>query len=28
MENQCGFGDTYLEAMADLCKQLGLKVAN
>jgi len=25
MENQCGFGDTYLEAMADLCKQLGFK---
>ena len=22
-ESPCGFGDTYLEAMADLCKQLG-----
>ena len=25
MESCCGFGDTYLEAMADLCKQLGFK---
>ena len=24
-EDCCGFGDTYLEAMADLCKQLGFK---
>jgi hypothetical protein len=22
-ESPCGFGDTYLEAMADLCKQIG-----
>lgn len=24
-ESPCGFGDSYLEAMADLCKQLGYK---
>lgn len=24
-ESPCGFGNTYLEAMADLCKQLGYK---
>jgi hypothetical protein len=24
-ESHCGFGETYLEAMADLCKQLGYK---
>lgn len=24
-EDPCGFGDTYLEAMVDLCKQLGFK---
>lgn len=24
-ESPCGFGNTYLEAMADLCKQLGFK---
>ncbi len=24
-ESECGFGDTHLEAMADLCKQLGFK---
>ena len=24
-QSPCGFGDTYLEAMADLCKQLGYK---
>ncbi len=24
-KDPCGFGDTYLEAMADLCKQLGYK---
>ena len=25
MESPCGFGDSYLEAMASLCKQLGFK---
>lgn len=24
-ESPCGFGDTYLEAMSDLCRQLGYK---
>jgi len=24
-ESPCGFGETYLEALADLCKQLGFK---
>ena len=24
-QSDCGFGDTYLDAMADLCKQQGFK---